>query len=74
MTLRYRGFDPLVEMERSQLVEIEKYKWIESEKAGCDIGWDRAQEEWLNKHFGDWKRLRWQRALAEALDHQRGWN
>jgi hypothetical protein len=67
MTLRYRQNNPLAEIERSQLEEIEKYKWIESEKAGRDIGWERAQEEWLRKHFGSWKRVRWQDAVAEAL-------
>ena len=74
MTLRHRRYDPLIEIDRSQLEEIEKYKWIESEKAGRDIGWERAQQEWLAKHFGDWKRVRWQRALEEALTDQRGWN
>lgn len=67
MTLRYRRHDPLAEIERSQLVEIEKYKWIESEKAGRDIGWEHAEREWLKHHFPGWKRVRWQRAVEEAL-------
>ncbi|MFH0982919.1 MAG: hypothetical protein V2A79_15465 [Planctomycetota bacterium] len=27
--------------------EILKHKWIESEKAGRDIGWERAAVDWL---------------------------
>ncbi|MCK5580189.1 MAG: hypothetical protein KAJ18_02835 [Candidatus Omnitrophica bacterium] len=30
--------------------EIDRYKWIESEKAGCDIGFDRAVEEWMKQY------------------------
>ncbi|MBF0571036.1 MAG: hypothetical protein HQL12_04105 [Candidatus Omnitrophica bacterium] len=28
--------------------EINRYKWCESEKAGCDIGFERASREWIN--------------------------
>ena len=34
------------ELIRYQREEIERYRWIESEKAGRDIGWKRASEEW----------------------------
>lgn len=27
--------------------EIERHKWFESEKAGYDIGWDRAAVDWM---------------------------
>jgi hypothetical protein len=74
MTRRYRKHDPLAEIIRSQQEEIQKYKWIESEKAGYDIGWERATREWLQKHFPDWKRHRWQQAIAEALGKQAGLN
>ncbi|MBF0569888.1 MAG: hypothetical protein HQL18_03845 [Candidatus Omnitrophica bacterium] len=30
--------------------EIDRYKWIESEKAGYDIGFERAAKEWLNRN------------------------
>lgn len=30
--------------------EILKHKWYESEKAGRDIGWDRASVDWLVHH------------------------
>ncbi len=44
------------ELIRSEREEIEKYRWIESEKAGRDVGWSRASEEWKQKHFSGWKR------------------
>src|SRR5439155_19741705 len=45
MTQRSRKQDPLLDIVRSQREEIKKYKWIESEKAGVDIGWERAVRE-----------------------------
>jgi hypothetical protein len=68
MTLRHRVQDPLADVIRSQHEEIKKYKWIESQKAGQDIGWERAEEEWLQKHFPEWKRDSWERAIEDALD------
>ena len=70
MTKRYRQFDPLADIVRSQHEEIKKYKWIESEKAGQDIGWERAEREWLHKHFPGWKRASWQNAIKDALRQQ----
>ena len=67
MTNIRRYQDPLAEFDRSTAEEITKYKWIESERAGQDIGWERARQEWLQKHFGAWKQQRWQHAIAEAL-------
>jgi hypothetical protein len=70
MTLRHRKQDPLADVIRSQQEEIKKYKWIESQKAGGDIGWERAEQEWLQKHFPEWKRDSWKRAVNDALDSQ----
>jgi len=66
MTLRHKIKDPLAEINRSQQEEIKRYKWIESEKLGKDIGWEQARQEWLAKHFPAWKQDRWQRAIREA--------
>ncbi len=74
MTLRHRKQDPLAEINQSQQEEIKKYKWIESEKAGRDIGWERARREWLAKHFPAWKRSRWERAIQEAIQSDAGLN
>lgn len=34
--------------------EIEKHKWIESEKKGNDIGFEKALVEWVTKHRNGW--------------------
>lgn len=38
--------------------EILKHKWIESEKAGRDIGWERALLSWCTGYKAEWKRHR----------------
>ena len=42
--------------------EILKHKWIESEKAGYDIGFERALTDWIVKHRSKWRRARQQAA------------
>ena len=34
--------------------EILKHKWIESEKANNDIGFEKALIDWIKKHRMDW--------------------
>ena len=34
--------------------EILRHKWIESEKAGYDIGFDRALIDWIIRYRSDW--------------------
>lgn len=34
--------------------EIEKHKWIESEKRGNDIGFESALVDWMDKHRSGW--------------------
>ena len=38
--------------------EILKHKWIESEKVGYDIGFERALTDWIIKHRGRWRKSR----------------
>lgn len=40
------------------ILEIERHKWIESEKAGHDIGGNRAALDWLERHYDKWKRAK----------------
>ena len=47
----YREF----EAERE---EILKHKWLESEKAGHDIGFERALTDWILKHRAAWRKHR----------------
>ena len=38
--------------------EILKHKWIESEKEGRDIGFERALTDWIIKHRPTWRKCR----------------
>jgi hypothetical protein len=38
--------------------EILRHKWIESEKAGKDIGFERALLDWIIKYRSGWRELR----------------
>jgi len=38
--------------------EILRHKWIESEKAGRDIGFEQALTDWIVKHRANWRRTR----------------
>ena len=38
--------------------EILKHKWIESEKAGRDIGFEKALLDWIVKHRSNWRARR----------------
>ena len=40
--------------------EIMKHKWIESEKAGHDIGFERALTDWIINHRARWRTHRQQ--------------
>ena len=38
--------------------EILRHKWIESEKVGYDIGFERALTDWIIKHRTKWRKSR----------------
>ena len=39
---------------QAQREEVMKHKWFESEKAGHDIGFERALTDWIIKHRSQW--------------------
>ena len=45
--------------------EILRHKWIESEKQGRDIGFEKALLDWIIKYRGTWRSTR-----AKALRDQ----
>jgi hypothetical protein len=47
--------------------EILKHKWIESEKAGYDIGFERALTDWIVRHRSKWRKGR----QSSHTSHQR---
>jgi hypothetical protein len=48
--------------------EVQKYKWIESEKAGCDQG-EEAIRRWVKYHWHGFLRAKW----LEHLQGRRFW-
>jgi hypothetical protein len=56
-SLLYRQF-------QAQREEVLKHKWYESEKAGHDIGFDRALTDWAIKHRAEWLK-RWKKELID---------
>jgi len=48
--------------------EAQQYKWIESEKAGCDLG-EAAIRRWVQNHWWGYLRARW----LEHLHGKRFW-
>ena len=47
---------------QAQREEIVKHNWYESERAGHDIGFDRALTDWTIRHRSEWRK-RWQEEL-----------
>lgn len=43
---------------KAEREEILKHKWIESEKAGHDIGFEQALTDWIVKHRSKWRKSR----------------
>jgi len=43
---------------QAEKAEILRHKWIESEKVGHDIGFERALVDWVTRHRADWRRSR----------------
>ena len=46
--------------------EALRYKWIESEKAGADIGFEKALCDWIVKYRSSWRNKRMKEARAET--------
>lgn len=53
-------------MCRAHREEILRHKWIESEKAGHDIGYDKAVLDWVHHHRRGWFRRDEADSLASA--------
>ena len=46
--------------------EILKHKWLESERLGYDIGFERALLDWIRKHRDNWRASRRTQPAAET--------
>ena len=49
----------------AERAEVLKHKWIESEKAGRDIGFEKALLDWIVKHRSNWRERRKKEARTE---------
>ncbi|MDP6305774.1 MAG: hypothetical protein QGH02_00375 [Verrucomicrobiota bacterium] len=38
--------------------EVLRHKWLESERMGCDIGFERALMDWVLNHRTKWRKSR----------------
>jgi len=47
--------------------EINRHKWLESEIAGYDIGFEAAAEDWLKKHASVWIAYHASKALKSPV-------
>ena len=46
--------------------EILKHKWLESERLGFDIGFERALLDWIRKHRESWRAARRQQQHGQG--------
>lgn len=51
----------------AQLEEIQKFKWIESERASHDIGFHSAAFEWIDRYSADFREY-WNGNHSKHLD------
>ncbi len=49
--------------------EILKHKWLESERLGYDIGFERALLDWIRKHRESWRAARRQQINQISPSH-----
>ncbi len=47
--------------------EILCHKWLESEKAGYDIGFERALLDWILRHRSAWREKRLKEPVGEPV-------
>ena len=51
--------------------EILKHKWLESERLGYDIGFERALLDWIRKHRESWRAARRQQVAAGSVSTEK---
>jgi hypothetical protein len=49
--------------------EILRHKWIESEKAGYDIGFEKALLDWVMRHRGGWRGTRMRQTSGSVVSN-----
>ena len=55
MNIRLGSMDAKKLLRNKKVIEeINRHKWLESEIAGYDIGFEAATEDWLKRHATAW--------------------
>jgi hypothetical protein len=54
----------------SEREEILRHKWIESEKAGQDIGFEKALLDWVIKYRSTWRKHRQPKTASTDIEGQ----
>ncbi len=54
----FAGHSSLYKEFLAERDEILRHKWIESEKVGADIGFEKALLDWIRKHREEWRTAR----------------
>ena len=57
-----RGFKQIYRDFQELREEILKHKWIESEKAGRDVGFEFAIKDWMKNHRENWLKAKREKA------------
>lgn len=58
MTQEFAKTSSLYQEFLAEREEILKHKWLESERLGYDIGFERALLDWIRKHRENWRAAR----------------
>lgn len=67
---RFVQDSPLYQEYLAEREEVLKHKWIESEKTGYDIGFEKALLDWILNHRTNWRAAR-RGQINTALSNER---
>ena len=57
-----------IERTPEEVAEIERHKYFLSEKMGCDVGWEAADQDWEAKYAADFRAA--QNSCQPQLHHE----
>lgn len=50
--------------------EVNRFKWLESERLGTDVGFEAAARNWLNNHSDQWISTRKEKSFTRFFKWQ----
>ncbi|MEW5894703.1 MAG: hypothetical protein AB1650_02930 [Candidatus Omnitrophota bacterium] len=60
--------------DRRVLAEIDRHLWIESEKAGKDIGFEQAKADWIERFSKAWMSYHMPEIILKLVAEKKGLN